>query len=260
MIPTVHAHCVNKFIQHRRGLDFDNIMTLPDIRECMRLTRQPLRTSLACGPACACKLAACAVPNSNARVKVRRRGTISVPATEWPALMAGSTPMSQCVLFGAPGRSICSYAGSRCITPLNGIAAVLFLDSQQVRYTRQVSDIFASNAGDLCDLPQLVLVEAQSSSKSSSPESLTGLPFPCRSGLCKRFASQISVRRSPYAAVSALIKHEALCLQRTLPRIDSELFSLIQPQRCRRERPGRSSGQRERTPCRPLRSRWQWFF
>ncbi|EPS40510.1 hypothetical protein H072_5636 [Dactylellina haptotyla CBS 200.50] len=46
-------------------------------------------------------------------------------------------------------------------------------------------------------LPQLVVTGDQSSGKSSVLEALTGLPLPRSSGLCTRFATEISLRRSP---------------------------------------------------------------
>ncbi|KAK6538210.1 hypothetical protein TWF694_011091 [Orbilia ellipsospora] len=45
-------------------------------------------------------------------------------------------------------------------------------------------------------LPQVVVTGDQSSGKSSVLEALTGLPLPRSSGLCTRFATEISLRRS----------------------------------------------------------------
>ncbi|KAF3939219.1 Dynamin [Dactylella cylindrospora] len=56
-------------------------------------------------------------------------------------------------------------------------------------------------------LPQLVVAGDQSSGKSSVLEALTGLPLPRSSGLCTRFATEISLRRSPQSKpVSISIK------------------------------------------------------
>ncbi len=60
----------------------------------------------------------------------------------------------------------------------------------------KIDKVFACNAGDLVDLPQLVVVGHQSSGKSSVLEGLTGIPFPRDKGLCTRFATQITFRRA----------------------------------------------------------------
>ncbi|KAJ5052609.1 P-loop containing nucleoside triphosphate hydrolase protein, partial [Bipolaris maydis] len=60
----------------------------------------------------------------------------------------------------------------------------------------KIDKLFACNAGEYVDLPQLVVIGDQSSGKSSVLEGLTGLPFPRDSGLCTRFATQITFRRS----------------------------------------------------------------
>lgn len=49
--------------------------------------------------------------------------------------------------------------------------------------------------GALVSLPQLVVVGDQSSGKSSVLESLTGFSFPRATGLCTRYATQITCRR-----------------------------------------------------------------
>lgn len=54
-------------------------------------------------------------------------------------------------------------------------------------------------------LPQLVVVEDQSSGKSSVLESLTGFSFPQAPGLCTRYATQISCRREPTESVTVSI-------------------------------------------------------
>lgn len=60
----------------------------------------------------------------------------------------------------------------------------------------KIDRLFACKAGEHVDLPQLVAVGDQSSGKSSVLEALTKLPFPRDSGLCTRFATQITFRRS----------------------------------------------------------------
>ncbi|CAH0046282.1 unnamed protein product [Clonostachys solani] len=75
----------------------------------------------------------------------------------------------------------------------------------------KIDRLFACNAGDYVDLPQLVVVGQQSSGKSSVLEGLTGLPFPRDSGLCTRFATQITFRRSNESKISASIIPSADC-------------------------------------------------
>ena len=60
----------------------------------------------------------------------------------------------------------------------------------------KIDRLFVYNVGEYIDLPQLVVVGDQSSSKSSVLEVLTKLLFPRESGLCTRFAIQITFRRS----------------------------------------------------------------
>ena len=69
----------------------------------------------------------------------------------------------------------------------------------------KIDGLFACNVGDLVDLPQLVVVGHQSSGKSSVLEGLTELPFPRDSGLCTRFATQITFRRSSERRFAASI-------------------------------------------------------
>ena len=70
----------------------------------------------------------------------------------------------------------------------SGLADPVLLD--------KIDKLFACNVGEYIDLPQLVVVGDQSSGKSSVLEGLTALPFPRDSGLCTRFATQITFRRS----------------------------------------------------------------
>ncbi|PVH90779.1 hypothetical protein DM02DRAFT_647505 [Periconia macrospinosa] len=69
----------------------------------------------------------------------------------------------------------------------------------------KIDKLFACNAGEYVDLPQLVVVGDQSSGKSSVLEGLTGLPFPRDSGLCTRFATHITFRRSGKAKITVSI-------------------------------------------------------
>ena len=61
------------------------------------------------------------------------------------------------------------------------------------------------NVGSIVSLPQLIVVGDQSSGKSSVLESLTGFSFPRATGLCTRYATQITCRREPKRSVSISI-------------------------------------------------------
>ena len=69
----------------------------------------------------------------------------------------------------------------------------------------KIDQLFSCNVGNQVDLPQLVVVGDQSSGKSSVLEGLTRLPFPRDSGLCTRFATQITFRRTPNKSVAVSI-------------------------------------------------------
>lgn len=69
----------------------------------------------------------------------------------------------------------------------------------------KIDQLFACNVGNSIALPQIVVVGDQSSGKSSVLEGLTGLPFPRDSGLCTRFATQITFRRSTEAYITISI-------------------------------------------------------
>ena len=69
----------------------------------------------------------------------------------------------------------------------------------------KIDQLFACGVGEYIALPQLVVVGDQSSGKSSVLEGLTKLPFPRDSGLCTRFATQITFRRGAEAKISVSI-------------------------------------------------------
>ena len=69
----------------------------------------------------------------------------------------------------------------------------------------KIDKLFTCGAGDYIALPQLVVVGDQSSGKSSVLEGLTNLPFPRDSGLCTRFATQITFRRTQESSISVSI-------------------------------------------------------
>lgn len=56
--------------------------------------------------------------------------------------------------------------------------------------------------GTAIALPQIVVVGDQSSGKSSVLESLTGFSFPRATGLCTRYATQITCRREATSSVT----------------------------------------------------------
>ena len=70
---------------------------------------------------------------------------------------------------------------------------------------QKIDKLFACGVGDYIALPQLVVVGDQSSGKSSVLEGLTNLPFPRDSGLCTRFATQITFRRAQESNISVSI-------------------------------------------------------
>lgn len=69
----------------------------------------------------------------------------------------------------------------------------------------KIDKLFACNVGNYIDLPQIVVVGDQSSGKSSGLGGLTGIDFARDSGLCTRFATQITFRRSAKKAFTASI-------------------------------------------------------
>ena len=69
----------------------------------------------------------------------------------------------------------------------------------------KIDRLFACGVGGYIALPQIVVVGDQSSGKSSVLEGLTNLPFPRDSGLCTRFATQITFRRTEQTSISVSI-------------------------------------------------------
>lgn len=55
------------------------------------------------------------------------------------------------------------------------------------------------------DLPQIIVCGSQSSGKSSTLESLSGIAFPTAEGLCTRFATELILRRSEKTEISVHI-------------------------------------------------------
>lgn len=55
------------------------------------------------------------------------------------------------------------------------------------------------------DLPQIIVCGSQSSGKSATLESLSGIPFPTAEGLCTRFATELILRRGEKTEISIQI-------------------------------------------------------
>ncbi|KAI9656010.1 MAG: hypothetical protein M1821_005071 [Bathelium mastoideum] len=96
-----------------------------------------------------------------------------------------------------PGKTDKVFACNVGEQQVHGMADPALLD--------KIDKLFACNAGEHIDLPQLVVIGDQSSGKSSVLEGLTELPFPRDSGLCTRFATQITFRRAPIESISVSI-------------------------------------------------------
>lgn len=103
---------------------------------------------------------------------------------------------------------------------------------------QKIDKLFACGVGDYIALPQLVVVGDQSSGKSSVLEGLTNLPFPRDSGLCTRFATQITFRRAQETNISVSIipskdasqEHMAITqawVKNDLKALDARTFSGI---------------------------------
>ncbi|KAI9894600.1 MAG: hypothetical protein M1814_001955 [Vezdaea aestivalis] len=69
----------------------------------------------------------------------------------------------------------------------------------------KIDKLFACGVGDYVDLPQIIVVGDQSSGKSSVLAGILNLPFPRDSGLCTRFPTQITFRRSEKTSISVSI-------------------------------------------------------
>ena len=59
------------------------------------------------------------------------------------------------------------------------------------------------------DLPQIIVCGSQSSGKSSTLESLSGIAFPTAEGLCTRFATELILRRGEKSEVKVQIQPSA---------------------------------------------------
>ena len=68
-----------------------------------------------------------------------------------------------------------------------------------------IDKLFACGAGELVNLPQIIVIGDQSSGKSSVLEGLIRKSLPRDSGLCTRSATQIIFRRSDEERISVSI-------------------------------------------------------
>ncbi|KAK3075634.1 hypothetical protein LTR53_000876 [Teratosphaeriaceae sp. CCFEE 6253] len=101
----------------------------------------------------------------------------------------------------------------------------------------KIDKLFACGAGELVDLPQIVVVGDQSSGKSSVLEGLIKKPLPRDSGLCTRFATQIVFRRAaedrilvsiiPDRDASPLHSSRVKAWGRAVSSLDSDTFRSI---------------------------------
>ncbi|KAH7356790.1 P-loop containing nucleoside triphosphate hydrolase protein [Rhexocercosporidium sp. MPI-PUGE-AT-0058] len=70
-------------------------------------------------------------------------------------------------------------------------------DQDTVNKLQFIERLHAIGVASYMDLPQLVVVGDQNSGKSSVLQAITQLPFPVNENLCTRFATEVSLRRSP---------------------------------------------------------------
>jgi GTP-binding protein EngB required for normal cell division len=83
-------------------------------------------------------------------------------------------------------------------------AALMELQREQKDLIDTIDKLRALGVGGIVDLPQIIVVGDQSSGKSSVLEAISQHKFPAKDGICTRFATQLSLRRSatPSAKVS----------------------------------------------------------
>ena len=107
----------------------------------------------------------------------------------------------------------------------------------------KIDRLFVLGAGGYLFLPQIVVVGDQSSGKSSVLAGLTKLPFPRDSGLCTRFATQITFRRAAEPSISvsiipgpnASLEHTAAIkgwCKNDLKELDEKTFAAIMTEVC----------------------------
>ncbi|EHL01068.1 putative Interferon-induced GTP-binding protein Mx [Glarea lozoyensis 74030] len=85
-----------------------------------------------------------------------------------------------------------------------------FIQSRNHRDLLDVVDALRSNGvSHHIDLPQIIVCGSQSSGKSSTLESLSGIAFPTAEGLCTRFATELIPRRGEKSELKVQIQPAA---------------------------------------------------
>ncbi|PVH84492.1 dynamin family protein [Cadophora sp. DSE1049] len=85
-----------------------------------------------------------------------------------------------------------------------------FIHSSNHRDLLDIVDALRSNGvSHYVDLPQIIVCGSQSSGKSSTLESLSGIAFPTAEGLCTRFATELILRRSEKSEIKVQIQPSA---------------------------------------------------
>ncbi|KAH9223437.1 P-loop containing nucleoside triphosphate hydrolase protein [Leptodontidium sp. 2 PMI_412] len=83
-------------------------------------------------------------------------------------------------------------------------------DQDTLNRLQFIERLHAIGVARYTDLPQLVVVGDQNSGKSSVLQAITQLPFPVNDTVCTRFATEVSLRRSPgLESLELLIKRTA---------------------------------------------------
>ncbi|CAG8950637.1 hypothetical protein HYFRA_00002846 [Hymenoscyphus fraxineus] len=85
-----------------------------------------------------------------------------------------------------------------------------FIQSDKHRDLLDIVDSLRSNGvSHYVDLPQIIVCGSQSSGKSSTLESLSGIAFPTAEGLCTRFATELILRRGEKSELKVQIQPSA---------------------------------------------------
>ncbi|KAI0376730.1 P-loop containing nucleoside triphosphate hydrolase protein [Hypomontagnella monticulosa] len=85
-----------------------------------------------------------------------------------------------------------------------------FIQSSNHRDLLDIVDVLRSHGvSHYVDLPQIIVCGSQSSGKSSTLESLSGIAFPTAEGLCTRFATELILRRGEKPQIKVHIQPSA---------------------------------------------------